>query len=61
MYQMYNIELTVLNTEKLFNAARFGNLRQKKFDGLDSGLASTVVLTGLVWSGLDSGLVWQSC
>ena len=28
-YQMYNIELTVLNTKQLFNAAQFGSLRQQ--------------------------------
>ena len=56
---MYNIELTVLNTEKLFNAARFGNLRQKKFDGLAWPRLWPGLDCGLDWSGLVLTLVWS--
>ena len=56
---MYNIELTVLNTEKLFNAARFGNLRQKKFDGLAWPRLWPGLDCGLDWSDLVSTLVWS--
>ena len=41
---MYNIELTLLNTEKLFNAAQFGNLDKRNL---------------MAWPGLDSGLDWS--
>ena len=51
---MYNIELTLLNTEKLFNAAQFGNLDKRNsmaWPGLDSGLDWSGLVLTLVWSG----------